>query len=71
MGSDAGAYAMIMWNRYNASGCETTQFVSTDIGLDENAWHELDAEGVIMELNDVIGTVKFNPVRAKQYLKID
>ena len=66
MSSNARAYAMILWNRYNESG--TTTFNSTDIGIDEKAWEELEYEGVIQDKHDVKGTIVLIPSEAKKYL---
>lgn len=67
MVSNAPAYAMIMWNRYNETG--QLEFCTTDIGMDEPSWHELETREVISG-QDVAGCVTFNPVAAKRFLRI-
>ena len=67
MVSNAPAYAMLMWNMYNETG--KVDFCTTDIGMDEPSWRELEALGVTSG-QDIAGYVTFNPVAAKRFLKI-
>ncbi len=68
MPSNAPAYALIMLNRHNDTG--QTKFNTTDIGMDESAWRDLETLGVIGK-QDVAGNTTFNPIAARHFLKLD
>ena len=68
MAVNSRAYAMIMLNRNNDTG--VTTFNTTDIGLDESSWRELEESGVI-EPQDAVGNTTFNAKKAREFLGLD
>lgn len=67
MASNAPAYALIMWRKFTETG--KTDFCTTDIGMDESSWRELEYLGITSG-QDVAGYVTFNPDAARHFLKI-